>query len=427
MFHVNRLHILSLTFACAVFGASTVLADNLSYASPESVGMSSEALDRIKPLLQSYVDDGELVGVVSMVARRGQVVHFENYGTLNKETGDPIEKDSLFRIYSMTKPITTVAAMMLYEEGKFQLNDPVEKYLPEFKGVKVMSEGGGLTEQRRPFTIQMLMTHSAGLTYGVFGDTLVDRMYRDNQILGNSDLAEMTARLGEIPLQFQPGTRFHYGVNTDVLGRVVEVVSGMSLDQFFRERIFAPLEMTDTFFQVPADKRPRFGSNHTYDPQSQTLVVSDSPANSQFANDVSFYSGGGGLVGSAEDYMRFSQMLLNGGELDGARILGRKTIDYMTQNHLPGIFLSDVPGSGMSLPGFAAGTGFGLGFAIIEDPAALGSIASKGEYYWGGAAGTIFWIDPVEELIGVVMIQHMNVQVPLRAAFKAITYGAIID
>lgn len=404
---------------------SVAQADNLSYADPESVGMSSAALERIAPLLQSYVDSGELVGVVSMVSRKGEIVHFEKFGNLNKDTGQEMGKDSLFRIYSMTKPITTVAAMMLYEEGKLQLTDPVAKFLPEFANLQAMSTGGAMVAPARPMTVQMLMSHASGLTYGVFGDTVVDRQYRDAGILGNQDLAEMISSLGSIPLQYQPGTRFHYSVSTDVLGRVVEVASGQSLDEFFRTRIFEPLQMKDTFFSVPADKLPRFGTNHSYDPRSQTLEVIDRPAGSQFTGDVTFFSGGGGLVSSAEDYMRFSQMMLNGGELDGARILGSKTVEYMTRNHLPGIF-GDAQ-SGHELPGFAKGTGFGLGFAVVEDPAATGSIGSAGEYYWGGAAGTIFWIDPVEELIGVVMIQHMNVRVPLRNAFKAITYGAIID
>ena len=416
-----------LTIVCGVVFSSLALADNLSYSSAESVGMSSPALSRINPLLQQYVDSGEIVGVVSMVARRGEIVHFENYGTLNMETGAPIEKDSLFRIYSMSKPITTVAAMMLYEEGKFQLNDPVSKFLPEFAELKVMGEGGALVAPQRPMTMQMLMSHTAGLSYGVFGDTLVDRQYRDADILSNTDLAEMTARLGKIPLQYQPGTRFHYSVSVDVLGRVVEVLSGQPLDEFFQQRIFAPLEMTDTFFEVPADKKPRFGTNHRFDPSTQTLIVSDRPETSAFANDVTFFSGGGGLVSSTEDYMRFSQMLLNGGELNGARILGRKTIEFMTQNHLPGIFGGASQNTDADLYGMSRGTGFGLGFAVVEDPAGAGGITSQGEFYWGGAAGTIFWIDPVEELIGIVMIQHMNVQIPLRNTFKAVTYGAIVD
>ncbi len=427
MFSTARTTLNTLTIISSTLLSSLAIADNLSYSSPESVGMSSEALERIAPLLQQYVDSGELVGVVSMLARHGEIVLFENYGTLDMDTGAPIEKDSLFRIYSMSKPITTVAAMMLYEEGKFQLTDPVSKFLPEFANLKVMDEGGSMVAPERAMTMQMLMSHTAGLTYGVFGDTLVDRQYRDAEILGNTDLAEMTSRLGEIPLQYQPGTRFHYSVSVDVLGRVVEVLSGQPLDEFFEQRIFSPLEMTDTFFEVPADKKPRFGTNHSFDPRTKTLEVSDRPETSAFANEVTFFSGGGGLVSSTEDYMRFSQMLLNGGELDGARILGRKTIEFMTQNHLPGIFGGASKNTNADLYGMSRGTGFGLGFAVIEDPAGAGGITSAGEYYWGGAAGTIFWIDPVEDLIGIVMIQHMNVQVPLRNTFKAVSYGAIVE
>lgn len=417
----------SLLLSGITLAATAVHADNLSYASPESVGMSSAALERIAPVMQGWVDSGELVGVVTMVARKGEVVHFEKFGTLDKETGAPIGTDSLFRIYSMSKPVTTVAAMMLYEEGRFLLTDPVSKYLPEFAELRVVAPGGSLVAPARQMTIQMLMTHSSGLTYGVFGDTMVDRQYRDAQILQNTDLAEMITRLSTIPLQFQPGTRFHYSVSTDVLGRVVEVIAGQPLDEFFEQRIFTPLEMTDTFFEVPADKRPRFGTNHSYNPRTETLEISDSPATSQFANNVTFFSGGGGLVSSAEDYMRFTQMLLNGGELDGQRILGSKTIEYMTQNHLPGIFGAGADSTGMDLGTMGRGTGFGLGFAVVEDTTAVGTIGSEGEYYWGGAAGTVFWIDPEEELIGIAMIQHMNVRVPLRPTLRALSYGAIID
>ncbi len=407
--------------------AAQVSAQELSYGSPESVGMSAERLERIAPVLQQYVDSGELVGVVSMLARRGEVVHFEEFGDLNKSTGQALATDSIFRIYSMTKPITTMAVMMLYEEGKLQLNDPVARYLPEFADVRVAGPGGSLVAPQRPMTVQMLMTHSAGLTYGVFGDTMIDRQYRDAGVMTSPDLDVFIERLGQIPLQYQPGTRFHYSVATDVLGAVVEAVSGQSLGEFFQQRIFGPLEMQDTFFQVPSDKLNRFGTNHTFDPASGELVVSDAPSASNFVNRQTFESGGGGLLSTAEDYMKFSQMVLNGGELDGVRIIGNKTLEYMTQNHLPGIFGDNGQHAPDTLPGFVDGTGFGLGFAVIEDPTAAGGIGSKGEYYWGGAAGTIFWIDPVEELIGVVMIQHMNVQVPLRATFKALAYGAIID
>lgn len=418
----------TMVLATAIFTlASQVSADNLSYGTPESVGMSSERLARIAPVLNQYVDDGELVGVVSMISRRGEIVHFDQYGDINKDTGQDVESDSIFRIYSMTKPITTLAVMMLYEEGKLQLTDPVARHLPAFENVRVAGPGGALVAPARPMTVQMLMTHSSGLTYGVFGDTLVDRQYRDTEVMTSPDLDTFIERLGQIPLQYQPGTRFHYGVSTDVLGALVEAVSGQTLGEFFSTRIFQPLQMNDTFFQVPAEKLPRFGTNHTFNPRSGQLEVSDRPADSNFVNRQTFESGGGGLLSTAEDYMRFSQMVLNGGELDGERIIGKKTLEYMTQNHLPGIFGTNGQHDGSELPGFARGTGFGLGFAVVEDQTAAGGIGSDGEYYWGGAAGTIFWIDPVEELIGIVMIQHMNVRVPLRATFKALAYGAITD
>lgn len=397
--------------------------DNLAYATPENVGMSSERLANINPVMQGYVDDGELVGIVSMVARHGKVVHFEKFGDLNTETGEDVQLDSIFRIYSMSKPITTVAAMMLYEDGLFQLTDPVEKYLPEFKNVMVLNEDGELAKQKRPFTIQMLMTHTAGLTYGVFGNTPVDQQYRKANILANHDLAEMTRELGKVPLQYQPGTRWHYSVSVDVLGRLVEVISGQPLDAFLQEQIFGPLGMKDTFFEVPAHKLDRFGTNHQYNPQTKELDIYDRPADSQFAREVTFFSGGGGLLSTAEDYMRFSQMMLNGGELNGVRILGEKTVEYMTQNHLNGIFANRSGENGQNRPG----AGFGLGFGVVVDAPAAGVISSEGEYYWGGAAGTIFWIDPVEDLIAIVMVQHMNVQVPLRNTMKALTYGAIVD
>ncbi|MDO9477794.1 MAG: serine hydrolase domain-containing protein [Pseudohongiella sp.] len=424
---INLLRSAYLSAAMAAMFSVQAWADNLSYATPESVGMSSERLDRIAPALKRYVDDGQLVGVVSMVARKGEIIHFEEYGVHNKETGQSVAKDSIFRIYSMTKPITTLAVMMLYEEGKLQLTDPVEKYLPAFKNVRVAGPGGALLAPTRPMTVQMLMTHTAGLTYGVFGDTLVDRQYRDAGVMTSPDNSTFIERLGAIPLQYQPGTRFHYSVATDVLGALVEAISGQTLGAFFEQRIFDPLQMDDTFFQVPAEKLARFGTNHTFNPQSGQLEVSDRVEGSNFVNRQTFESGGGGLLSTAEDYMRFSQMVINGGELDGQRIIGSKTLDFMTQNHLGGIFGTAGQHSPDELPGMARGTGFGLGFAVVEDPTAAGGNGSAGEYYWGGAAGTIFWIDPVEELVGIVMIQHMNVQVPLRAAFKALTYGAIIE
>jgi len=402
------------------------VAENLVHGNADEAGMSQERLDRIVPFIQQYIDDGELVGATSMISRRGQVVHFETYGVLDRNTGQPVERDSIFRIYSMTKPITTLAVMQLVERGKLQLTDPVSRFLPGFADARVASEGGALIPQARPMTVQMLMTHTAGLTYGVFGDTLVDREYRNADVMASPDNTEFINRLSALPLQYQPGTRYHYSVATDVLGALVEVVSGQTLGDYFQEHIFEPLGMTDTHFEVPAEKLNRFGTNHTFNPATGELEISDDPANSNFVNRQTFESGGGGLLSTTEDYMRFSQALLNGGELNGQRIIGKKTLEYMTQNHLPGIFGTDG-NSGASLPGFAGGTGFGLGFAVLEDPTRTGVIGSAGEYYWGGAAGTIFWIDPVEDLAGVVMVQHMNVQVPLRSKFKSLTYAAITD
>ncbi len=423
-----RQQLTALTAAGAFLLAGSAAAQgNLEYGDPEDVGMSAERLERIAPLIQSYVDQGELVGATTMVARRGEVVHFETYGDLNMETGQDIEEDSIFRIYSMTKPITSLATMLLYEEGHFQLDDPVSEYLPGFSDVRVVGEGGALVASERPMTIRMLLTHSAGLTYGVFGDTLIDRMYREAGVMESPDLTTFIDRLSEIPLQYQPGSRFHYSVATDVLGALVQAVSGQPLGEFFHERIFEPLGMEDTFFQVPEEKVDRFGTNHTFDSATGEMTISDAPANSNFVQRQTFQSGGGGLLSTTEDYMRFAQMLLNGGELDGERIIGAKTLEYMTQNHLPAIFGDQGVHAPDTLPGFADGTGFGLGFAVIEDPKRAGGVASEGEYYWGGAAGTIFWIDPEEELAGVVMIQHMNVQVPLRAEFKALTYSAITE
>lgn len=420
----NRLNCLIVFISLCFIGAvGTVAAKDLPTARPEKVGMSSERLARIGPVMQQYVDDGELVGAVTMVARHGKVVHFEKFGDLNKDTGQDMELDSIFRIYSMSKPITTVAAMMLYEQGKFQLTDPVEKYLPEFKNILVLGEDGKLVRQQRTFTIQNLMTHTAGLTYGVFGDTPVDKRYRDAGILSNKDLAEMVTELGNIPLLYQPGTRWHYSVGVDVLGRLIEVISGQRFDEYLQQQIFDPLEMHDTFFEVPADKLNRFGTNHRYNRETHQLEVIDRPdSSSQFTHDVTFFSGGGGLLSTAEDYMRFCMMMLNGGELNGKRLLSRKTVEFMTRNHLQGIFANR---SGES-SGLTPGAGFGLGFGVVVNVPEAGVIGSEGEYNWGGAAGTIFWIDPVEDLIAIVMIQHQNVQIPLRNTFKALVYGSII-
>jgi len=400
-----------------------VVAKDLATAKPEKAGMSSARLKRIDAAMQGFVDDGKLAGIVTMVSRRGKVVHFEKFGKLDLESGKDMDLDSLFRIYSMSKPLVTVAAMILYEEGKFQLNDPVSKYLPQFKDTKVLVNGNEV-EPDREMTIKHLMSHTAGLTYGFFGDTTVDRQYREAGILGNKDLAEMAELLAKIPLQYQPGSRWHYSVSVDLLGRFVEVVSGQPLDEFLQARVLGPLEMKDTFFEVPKNKVDRFGTNHRYDAKAGKLVVTDRPATSQYTKKVTFFSGGGGLISTASDYMRFCQMMLNGGELHGARIISPKTIELMTTNHLT----KDMRSGFGEQAGAASNFGFGLGFGVATDLAASAIVGSVGSYNWGGAAGTIFWIDPKEDLAVVVMIQVMSGNVvPLRSTMQVLTYSAFTD
>lgn len=401
-------------------------ATELKSARPESVGLSSERLERIRPFMQAYVDNNQLAGVVTLIARRGKVAHFESVGKLNLITGEALAKDSLFRIYSMTKPVVSVAAMILYEQGKFQLTDPVEKYLPEFKDAKVWVEGE-LVNQDHAFTIRELMSHTAGLTYGIFGKTEVDALYRealfDSSGWGfkHKTVEEMVTAMSDLPLLYQPGSQWTYSLSSDVLGRLIEVLSGQSLDDFFQTNIFDPLGMKDTFFTVPADKIERLGTNHMRNKEG-TLIVIETPEKSNFTKNVTFFSGGGGLVSTAMDYLRFSQMMLNNGSFNGHHLLGRKTIELMRTNQLSG---GAAAGFGEQ-PGVTGTVGFGLGFAVITDqPKTV--LGSKGEYTWGGAAGTIFWIDPREELVAILMVQMIASPYDLRSQFKVLTDQAIID
>ncbi len=392
-------------------------ASELPFAAPETVGMSEERLHRIRSVVKNYVDEEKLSGVITLVSRKGKIVYFDSYGERDESTGQPMERDTLVRIYSMTKPVTAVALMMLYEEGAFQLNDPVERFLPELRGLKVYQEGEEVAA-RRKMTVQHLLTHTAGLTYGIFGDTPVDKQYRRAGVLREKNLNEMLSHLGEIPLRDHPGERWHYSVAVDVQGALIERLSGQPLDEFFRDRIFEPLGMNDTFFEVPPEKVDRFAANYRYREESQSRRLADSPETSKFSRKVTFFSGGGGLVSTAADYWRFSQMLLNGGTLNQVRLLGRKTVELMTQDHLPAILQEPDPN---------ATFGFGLGFRVILDVPSTGTLGSVGEYNWGGAAGTIFWVDPVEELVGVVMIQLMSSPYNLRREMKALIYQALID
>jgi len=404
---------------------------------PEIVGMSSERLARIKPLLQRYVDEGKVAGIQTLIARKGKIVHFEQVGKLDLDTHSALREDSLFRIYSMTKPITTTAAMILYEEGKLQLDDPVEKYLPAFKNKKVLVDGE-LVDATHAITIRELMSHTAGLTYGIFGNSVIDQKYRVamfgeghqfsfNNTTINADaskiktLDDLVSAIGPIPLQYQPGTQWVYSLSVDILGAVVEKVSGQSLDVFMLERLFQPLRMNDTFFEVPKEKLQRFGTLQAKDAGGKLMVI-DRPKTSDFANNVTFFSGGGGLVSSAMDYLRYSQMMLNGGELDGIRILSPTTIDLMTRDQLTqSARLGYDP-----RPGIMGDVSFGLGFGLAVKAPRVRS-GSKGSYRWAGIAGTDFWIDPKEDLTAMILVQMMGYPPALRNEFKTLVYQAITE
>jgi CubicO group peptidase (beta-lactamase class C family) len=406
----------SLLLACVV---SVAGAAELGTARPESVGMSSARLAKLGAAMKALSDSGQVSGVVTMVARDGKVVHFDASGQRDVTNGAPMKKDTIFRIYSMTKPITGVAMMLLFEEGKWQLNDPVSKHIPEFANLKVAmaNPATGVVTQvapDHPMTMRELMSHSGGLTYGLFGSTPVDKMYVDANVLDASQpMQAMIDKLAKLPLLFQPGERWHYSVSVDVQGYLVEKLSGKPFPEFLKERIFDPLKMADTAFYVPAEKMDRFATFYTYDKERK---LAPHPS-ADYSKLPALPSGGGGLVSTASDYMRFCQMLLNGGELDGARLLSPLTVKLMRTNMLPA-----------SASTMSPGTGFGLDFAVVEDPAAGGGYGGEGTYYWGGYAGTWFWIDPVYDLIVVGMIQHRGDGMPdLRGLSRALTYQAIVE
>ncbi len=405
-------------------------AKDLPVVKPEEQGFDAARLDRLTQVMQRYVDDGKLAGAITMVARRGKVVYFEAVGNKGVDDPRPLARDDLFRIYSMTKPITATAAMQLYEQGKFQLTDPVSKFVPELKGVQVLQSDGTLAPVAAEMTMQQLLTHTTGLSYGfnAAGDP-VDKLYADAKLWESRDLDDFAAKLGKLPLKFQPGAQWHYSVAVDVTGLVVQRLSGQRFDEYLAEHIFSPLGMNDTFFAVPADKMNRFLPNHYIDPKTGKIATIASGGNSAMSNyeQVSLFSGGGGLVSTTMDYMKYAEAMRNGGEFNGKRILGPMTVNYMAANHLPASMASasgtsgEAPTLGEPLRGF----GFGLGFGLVTDPAAGGVIGSAGEFNWGGAAGTVFWIDPVEEVTVVGMIQLMGSPYPFRQDLKVGTYQAI--
>ena len=395
---MNRSFSYILTFLLLLISLPSVHAQHAvslpEFVTPEQAGFSSVRLAEMQERVNAYVDDGKIAGVLTMVARKGKVIHFETYGKRDLEAGLNMEHDTIFRIYSMTKPITSTAIMMLYEEGHLRLKDPVHYYIPSFKETMVYDKDAADSDHRvaahRPVTIHDLLTHTSGLTYGIFGNSPVDVMYRESGVLRpDRSLEEMVDVVAGLPLMHQPGERWTYGVSTDVLGRVVEVVSGMTLNEFMEERIFAPLGMVDTGFVVPAEKLDRFAVNYQAT-QEGGLQPQDGGASSAYMQQRA-PSGGGGLVSTASDYIRFAQMLLNGGAYNGVRILSPKSVALMRMNHID--FYHEP------------GKGFGLGFSVITDVAKTQELGSEGTYSWSGLAKTLFFIDPDEELIGMVWTQ----------------------
>ena len=396
----------------------------------ETVGLSSTRLQRISKVMQGYVDQHKLAGLITMLARRGEVAHFECFGMMDIEAGKPMQPDTIFRLHSMTKPVTSVAVMMLYEAGHFQLYDNVSKYIPEFKGVKVFSKmtpsGMELVEPEREITVQDLLRHTSGITYDFLDQTPVGDLYRQADIWQSGNLREFVQKLARLPLADHPGTRWQYGMSFDVLGYLVEVLSGMSFDTFLEEQIFKPLGMVDTAFYVPPEKLDRFSAVYGPAEEGVGLKLLDEPRTSAFLKPPSTPWGGGGLVGTASDYMRFAQMLLNGGVLEGARFLGRKTVELMTTNHLPQQLLPFFATQDLKVQ--TEGLGYGLGVDVLMDIAQAHATGSVGSFGWGGAASTHFRVDPKEELIGLIMAQFQPIRYyPIADQFNALAYQAIVD
>ena len=406
----------------------------MNITDPQQLGFEPSRLRRIDQHFQRYVDAGQLPGWQLLVSRRGQLAHAAHAGCRDIDAGTPFADDTVVRLFSMTKPVTSVAAMMLYEQGAFELRDPVAKFIPAFGDARVLCGGNALKPATEglaePMRLWHLLTHTAGLTYDFHHQDVSDALYR---LAGfqwgtrpGADLATCCNEWAALPLAFQPGSDWLYSVASDVLGRVVEVASGMPLDQYFRDHIFAPLGMHDTDFWVRETLQPQMARLYSPDPDSGKAVIS--PLETHAKERPVFLSGGGGLWGTASDYLRFCHFLLNRGELDGARLLGSRTVDYMTSNHLP----DNLDLGNFGRPLFSEtnyeGIGFGLGFSVVLDPAQNRTLSSAGEYGWGGAASTLFWCDPTEDIAVVFLTQLLpSSTYPLRTQLKQLVYQALID
>ena len=418
--HLRFAVLLTLAFACLC-----AIAAPLPEATPESVGVSSERLARLTTVMRKAVEKGDVPGVVVMLARNGKLIYSQSFGMQDKAMGVPMKIDSIFRAYSMTKPVVSVATLMLLEEGRLTLNEPISKYLPEFKemkvGVEATDASTGATSfstvpAKRAITVQDLLRHTSGIPYGVFTPVRyhVQKLYKEADLFNPALTSDaFSKKVAQLPLAFEPGTAWEYGHSSDILGRVVEVASGQSLDLFLRERIFEPLKMPDTAFHVPPEKHSRIAQNQV-DPAlgkpADMLDVTKPPA---------MYAGGHGLVTTAADYLRFAQMLANGGELDGARILGPKTVAFMTADHIG----DKISQGGFWIPG--PGYGFGLGFAVRKDTGLSQWPSTVGEFNWGGYAGTAFWVDPKEQLVPVMMMQAPEQRTQYRLLLRSLVYQSL--
>ena len=425
-----------IAFALLSFSLSSLAAEprdseaGFPIVDPESVGLSADRLARATRAIEEDVAAGRIAGAIGLVARRGKIAYFEVRGDADRERSRPMKKDTIFRIYSMSKPIVSAALMMLREEGKFMLTDPVSKYLPQYKDMDVMvdapmwpgnPEKASRVPAKREITVQDLMRHTAGMTYGFSGETSVQKLYVEANVRDRTGtLDDMTRKLGKLPLLFHPGEKWHYSVAVDVQGDLIEALSGKPLDQFLDERILKPLGMVDTGFHVPKADLGRFAQLYAPTEESNlTLRVADASVSEWFVKPGTFFSGGGGLLSTTLDYLRFARMMLNGGELNGVRLLGPKTVKLMTSDHTEGIDMSLT---------LRPGWGFGLGVAVHTDPEISGMANSVGTFGWGGAAGTRVWMDPTEDLVVIYMVQtrpHTNMR--YGKMFSQHVYQAIID
>jgi len=406
---------------------------DMTVVKPETVGFSSERLERLHALMQKSVDEKQIAGIVTILARHGKIVDYRTYGKRDMASGAPMTKDVIFRDYSMTKPVTGVAMMILYEEGKWLPSDPIAKFIPEFAHLKVFKgvDADGkmiLVDPEHAPTMRELMSHTAGFSYGFFGNTPVDVMYRDQHVLASKNLQEMIDKLSKIPLLYQPGKGWTYSVSMDIEGYIAEKLSGQSLPEFMRDHIYKPLGMRDAGFYVPADKRSRFVTLYRTDDKGN--IVPDPTKDGvslDYDAEPTMASGGGGMVSTAEDYYRFAQMLANGGELDGQRILAPASVKLMSSNHVPASLLTGEFGIGGQVmrPGF----GYGINCAVVFDPPEANLPEGKGTFFWDGAAGTWFWVDPTNDVVFIGMIQRMlgPLSPNLEYESRSVIYGALVD